>query len=194
MFYAMIVVGLAHAEDLCVLKVYVHAIGGALKSNTRVQLWDSKGSLKFNDLSAADGSVKICDFGFGPHSVIVGPDSCYPTSISIERIEPEHSIELHVIDNCPALPDVWRTFCTAYVRVKASSGAPVAGAVITPGSTRGPPVTDGYGRVWVYLKPGVIPLTISRDSFSPKVVPITCRHAEDIEKEIVLEPLAKNQK
>src|SRR5579884_2683988 len=69
------------AQGFCALTLNIADPQGQPARRTWVQLIDPKGNVEKNELVRGP-TVQFCDFGFGSHSVVVGPNLCHPTTIS----------------------------------------------------------------------------------------------------------------
>ena len=179
--------GTAAAGEFCALSVSISTHDGRPARLTPVLLMDSSGKRVFDE--QADGSeLRICDFGFGPHKLVIGYGFCYPVTISNIVLRPGRPIHLAVrLNECPA--DVWRGSCSAYFRVRNSKGQPLDRVRVTSDGNPTPIMTDQFGRVEVFVlkgKPSVI--TFSRTGYSALQLSLTCPSAEEIDREIVLTP------
>src|SRR5258707_913557 len=69
----------AAAEDFCALSVDLVFHDGTPAKLQPVRLLDPAGNTVF-DQQPGDSTVRICDFGFGPHKLVVGYKFCYPVT------------------------------------------------------------------------------------------------------------------
>ena len=75
--------GTAAAGEFCALSVSISTHDGRPARLTPVLLMDSSGKRVFDE--QADGSeLRICDFGFGPHKLVIGYGFCYPVTIVLK--------------------------------------------------------------------------------------------------------------
>jgi hypothetical protein len=80
------------AAPACGLTVRVLS-GGKPAGISRVRLIAPDGTVERDD-EVRGGEDKICDFGPGPHTLIVGEDQCYPTRITNIRLDLDHPLVL----------------------------------------------------------------------------------------------------
>jgi len=174
--------------DLCAVEIAVRSPGGAPFRGATIRVLDAKGTYEFETKSGDDGTARICDFGFGPHEIIVSPRSCFPVRFKVDRVLERHPIRLEATLNpCPVYPND-RDYCIAYFRVTSQEGTPIASASIEPPIVPLPQSTDRYGRVWVYLPSGWSKsLSVVASGYLPKAVTVNCRSTEVVEKPVVLE-------
>lgn len=176
------------AKDFCALTVGLLDSRGAPAKLTPVQLIDPSGKIVFDE-QIEGPTARICDFGFGPHSLVVGYGFCYPVTISNLRLRVGRPIHLTVrLNACP--PDNWGgSLCQVYLRVHESSGAAVPGARLARGDGTSDNLSDQYGRVQAFLVSGSsVAATISKDGYTSQHLSLRCAHSEDIESEVILKP------
>jgi hypothetical protein len=183
--------GSAVAEEFCALSVDVLFHDGSRARLQPVQLIDSSGKVVF-DQETEDSQLHICDFGFGPHKLVVGYGFCYQTTISGLQLRLGYPIHLTVrLNECPR--DVWRGGCVVYLRVRESNGSPIDHVNVSLGPGPQSNVTDRFGRVEVRLGFGKSAVaTISKDAYLSDFLPLRCAEAEEfIEKEIEIKRSAR---
>jgi hypothetical protein len=175
------------ATDFCALTVDFMDHQGRPARLTPVQLMDPSGKVVF-DKQVEGPSMRICDFGFGAHQLLVGYSFCYPVRISGLRLVLGNPIHLTVrLNKCP--PDTWYgKVCRTYLRVRDQAGAHVQGVRVLWGTHERPGVTDGFGRVESYLLEGTFTqATLSKEGYLPETVSLACPESGEIEKEVVLQ-------
>ena len=184
----VVTISAAATKAFCALTLDVLDSGGAPAKLTPVKLIDSSGAIVF-DQQVEGSTVRICDFGFGPHRLVVGYGRCYPATISNLRLRMGRPIHLTVrLNACP--PDNWGgSLCDVYLRVREPSGAPVAGAGLALGDDGSNSLSDQYGRVESFLVGGSSAVaTISKEGYGSQHLTLRCTQSEDIEKEVLLTP------
>lgn len=181
---------LLRADDFCAVTLYVTSPQGA-PVITKVRVLDPSGKLVLDTTSQAKG-LKICDLGFGPHSIVVAHDSCFPTTVSKVRVLKGYPITLNVVVNpCTNYPTDW-SGCLVYFRVRSSGGGPVAGAAIRPSTTRDDLVADSFGRAWTPMYSGMsVHFEVTHDGYVSKSLDVTCKDEGPLERLVVLDPVRK---
>ena len=175
------------AEKFCALTVELLDRDGAPAKLTPVQLIGPSGEIVFND-QVSGSKLRICDFGFGLHKLVVGPSYCHPITISGLRLRLGKPMDLTVrMNGCP--PDIWGgSLCSVYLRVREPTGARVEGSSLSFGPSEPAVVTDEFGRVGNSLVAGSsISATLSKVGYVSQHFSLSCKQSEDIEREVVLE-------
>ncbi|HEY1756190.1 MAG TPA: carboxypeptidase-like regulatory domain-containing protein [Bryobacteraceae bacterium] len=137
-------------------------------------------------------TLKICDFGFGPHTLRVGTNECLPTTISNLRVVFGAPVHLKVIISACGWSELMGAACRLFLRVVDSEGKPLPDVDISPSMGTNPPQrTDSYGR-YQSLMGGSYNLTFSKQGFEPATAPIVCPAArasllvEEIDQQVVM--------
>jgi hypothetical protein len=172
--------------DACPLVVNVTGPGKEPVSGVTVELEDSQGAVVFRGRSGSS-SVKICDFGFGRHTLVVDRRGCWPTRLEIKGLAGPLESQLNVtVNDCP--PEQWRTGCLVHMRIRTKEdGRSVRDALVTsiPSGVRRR--SDAYGRVWPLVAPGATTkLVISAAGFSEESSEVRCKSTELIELPVTL--------
>lgn len=181
--------GAAFAEDFCALSVEVQFHDGSPARLTPVRLVDPSGKVVFDE-QAEKSTFRICDFGFGPHSLVVGYGFCYPTTVSGLELHLGRPIHLMVrLNECP--PHVSRGSCSVYLRARSPSGSALENVSVSWGTGGPPGATDAYGRVGTSLVgPATTTAILTKEGYIPESIALHCTKSEGIEREIVLKPVA----
>jgi len=91
--------------------------------------------------------LKICDIGFGPHTLRVGTNECLPVAISNVRAVFGAPLILNVVLNGCGYREQMRSGCLTYFRTVDDHHDPVPGVRFSPPlGTDLPDFTDGFGR------------------------------------------------
>jgi len=175
----------ARADDFCALTLRVTGPMGEPSRSTWIELDDASGRVVWRDAMQGP-DLKICDFGFGPHTLRVGTNECLPVAISNLRVVFGFPLSLHVIlDGC-GYREQMRKGCLVYLRTVGTDGQPLPGVNFSPPIVRGDPQrTDGFGR-WQSLFGGEHDLTFSKPGFAPVAVHVRCNDNEEVDQEIVM--------
>ena len=96
-----------------------------------------------------EATFRICDFGFGPHTLRVGINECLPVAISNLRVRLGSPISLKVIPNVCSYRDM-RSACMVYFRVVDEAGRPIPDANLFAPIDHGP---LPHGLLWSVAKP-----------------------------------------
>jgi hypothetical protein len=171
------------ANQPCAVTVRVVGTGGEAVNFTQIQLIDPSGRIVLNEIMQ-ESEYKICDFGFGVHTLRVGANECLPVSISNLRVDLAHPLYLTVVLNTCSYR-VMRSACRAYFRTVDDAGKPIAGVAFSPALSDLPQVTDQYGR-WQGLFKGTKLLQFSKSGYVSRSAMIKCIDNEEVDAEIVL--------
>ncbi len=176
----------AAAEEFCAVTLNVLDSGGAPISSTWIELVNSEG-LVVRKEEMIGPTIRICDFGFGPHTLRVGTNECLPMAISNLRVVMGGPLHLKVTLNGCSYRDVMRNACLLYVRVKDNEGKPVPDADLS----RAPPPrlqskTDAYGRIQTLFR-GSRDLVVTKEGFEPAVARAQCRSDEELDIEVIMQ-------
>jgi hypothetical protein len=173
----------AHATDFCALSFHVVDSSGKPIGRTWIELTDASGKTERREMMEGP-DFKICDFGFGEHTLHVGTNECLPVAISGLRVVFGSPISLDVVLNACGYRNM-RSACLVYFRVVDSNGKPIPGVQFSPPLTFETSQSDSYGR-WQGLAKGSHVLTFEKAGYSPNVVRIQCRDDEEIDHFVVM--------
>ncbi len=173
----------ARADDFCALTVNIVGWDGAPNNRTWIELLDPTGKVELREM-AEGPSVKICDFGFGEHTLRVGANECFPVAISGLRVVFGSPISLKVVQNACSYRNM-RNACLGYFRIVDIDGKPIANVGFSPGLTLAPPQTDSHGR-WQGLFKGSHDLTFTKTGFEPERAHVECRADEEVDQTIIM--------
>ncbi len=173
----------AHAADFCALSLHVIDSGGKPISHTWIELNDGSGKTERKEMIEGP-DFKICDFGFGEHTLHVGTNECLPVAISGLRVVFGSPVSLDVKLNGCGYRNM-RTACLVYFRVVDGEGRPIPNAQFSPKLTLETSQIDSYGR-WQGLVKGSHDLTFVKPGFDPAVIHIQCREDEEIDQAVVM--------
>src|SRR5450755_3161993 len=70
----------AASPEFCALSVKISNSDGRPINSTTVELFDSSGHVESRRTVGAE--FQICDFSFGPHTLRLGTNECFPLSVS----------------------------------------------------------------------------------------------------------------
>jgi hypothetical protein len=127
------------------------------------------------------GVAKFCDFGFGPHRVVVAPDGCAPVTIDNVRLWPGYSQTVSAILNLCPHPAVTYGSCSVYLRVQ-SAGRPVSEAAASVGTAAEPFRADAFGRIWFSLSNGTSAnVSLDAKGYIKRSVALNCEDGRDLE-------------
>jgi hypothetical protein len=174
----------ARAEDFCAVTLKVSNSMGWPATSTWIELVDPSGRVVRKEMMRGS-ELKICDFGFGPHTLRVGTNECLPVAISNVRAVFGSPLFLNVVLNACGYREQMRSGCLAYFRTVDDHHDPVPDAAISPLAADLPHHTDGFGR-WQGLFGGSHELTFSAVGFEPAKVHIECRRDEEVDAEVVM--------
>jgi hypothetical protein len=177
----------ARAEDFCALTVDVMDRNLEPVTGTWVELLDSRGNVELRTRTESP-TLRICDFGFGPHTLRVGTNNCLPVEVSNLQLVLGSPLHLKVITNPCAYRDEVRSTCLLYIRAVDGANTPVAGAEISPvgRSADPPPKTDSYGRFQT-LSRGDKEIVLTKEGYEPGRARVQCKDSEQLDVKIVME-------
>jgi hypothetical protein len=179
----------ALAEDFCAVTLKVTGAKGEPIRSTWIELVDPSGRIVRREMM--EGSEhKICDFGFGPHTLRVGTNECLPVAVSNLRLVLGYPITLNVTLNPCGYREQMRNACFVYFRTVDEDHSPIPGVSFSPRlNINIPNLTDGFGR-WQGLFRAGHDLTFTKRGFAPTVTHIQCKETEWIDVEVVMKKSA----
>ncbi len=175
----------ARAGDFCAVTLNVTGPHGEPITSTWIELVDPSGRVVRREMMQGS-EHRICDFGFGPHTLRVGTNECLPVAVSNLRAVFGFPLVLHVVlDGC-GYQEQMRDACVAYFRTVSEDSAPLSGVRLPPRwAAGGLAQTDSYGR-WQGPFRGEQDLTFTKPGFAPTAKHIECRHDEEVDVEVVM--------
>jgi|SRR5579862_3721714 len=183
--------GSAAGETFCALSVEVRFHDGRPARLQPVKFIDPSGNIVFDE-QIENSTFQICDFGFGEHRLVVGSSRCYQTAVSGIELRLGRPIHLTVwLNDCPRHISRGKN-CSVYLRVRNPSASALAGVNVSLGTDRPPGTTDDFGRVETYVK-GAASTTavLTKEGNVAEHVPLRCEDSEDIQRDVVLIPVAR---
>jgi hypothetical protein len=175
----------AAAEDFCALTLTVTRSDGSLNRMARIQLVDESGHGELNEMMWGP-TLKICDFGFGPHSLRVGTNECLPVTISNLKVVIGYPIHLNVVLNSCGYQDIMRNACFLYLRVLDIENNAVPGAVILLRPIPEiQPNTDAYGRYQGLFR-GTGDVTVTKEGYEPGMAHVRCVGTEELDVKVTM--------
>lgn len=180
--------GRARAAEFCALTVDIIRPDGSPARFTPVRFLDPAGKALLDE-TVESSTLRICDFGFGPHTLVIGHSYCHPVAFEGLRLRLDEPIHLIArLNTCSR--DRWPgNLCSVYLRVRDAGGGRIGGALLrwnapTPGAT-----SDSMGRLAAFLVGGdKTTATVSKVGYVTSTLSLACAGSEDIEIEVVLEP------
>jgi hypothetical protein len=180
----------ATAEDFCAVTLNVTASSGQPITSTLVELADATGRIVLRQ-QMYGSRLRICDFGFGPHTLRVGTNECLPVSVSNLKVVFGHPLVLHVVLDPCTYWDLMSTGCFIYLRTVDEDRKPLAAVHFSPEINRGVLAnTDTYGRWQGYFK-GAYDVTFDKKGFAPSVARVDCRNGVEVDQEVVMKRTAR---
>ena len=175
----------ARAGDFCAVTLKVSNSLGWPVTSTWIELVDPSGRVVRKEMISGS-ELKICDLGFGPHTLRVGTNECLPVAISNVREVFGAPLFLKVVLNACGYREQMRSGCLTYFRTVDDHHDPVPGVRFSPPlGTDLPDFTDGFGR-WQGAPRGSHELTFSAVGFEPTKVHIECKRDEEVDAEVVM--------
>jgi hypothetical protein len=159
-----------------------------------MELIDDSGRVERRE-QVQGSTFKICDFGFGPHTLRVGTNDCLPVSVSNLRVVLGRPLHLTVFMNMCGYQENTRTGCFLYLRAVDRHGVPVsdAGLVFPPGM-QAYGKTDSYGRLQTLVPRGTTEILLVKDGFGSGKAQSKCSDNEEIDLAVRMEEKAAGSK
>ena len=161
----------ADAPEFCALNVKVSSWDGKPINFTAVELVDAAGQLEFRQMIGSE--FQICDFRFGPHTLRLGANQCFPITVENLEVKLGNPITLDVrLPKCAYGRPMYGSStgeraCFSYFRTTTSNGDPLSQVEISPKLGTDAPLTDSYGR-WQGIFPGTKEITFCKPGYSAK--------------------------
>jgi hypothetical protein len=154
--------------------------------------------MTFARFIAPDGSVvldkivegptlRICDFGFGEHKLVLGSGNCYPLTFEGLRLRLDQPIHLIAQLNWCSRERFPGNLCSVYLRIRGPNGSPIDDATLTWNASTKGGSSDAMGRLGAFLVGGQSTrATVNKTGYLPETFELSCRGSEDIEKQVSL--------
>jgi hypothetical protein len=178
----------ARAEPFCAVTVILETPTHVPVTSTWGEVVNAKGKTVLREMINGD-KWRICDFGFGAHSIRVGTNECFPVTISNVYLHLGYPVELHVLLNrCSGYPE-YSNGCRIYFRVKSDKGEPLVGVRANKNESGESPMTDEFGRIeFPLLRGSTVRFSFSAAGHQTSNFDARCNQVELIEQEIILLP------
>jgi hypothetical protein len=158
-----------------------------------IELVDPSGHIVLRE-ATQEPEHKICDFGFGPHTLRVGANECLPVAISNVRVVFGHPVTLKVILNGCGYREEMRSACLVYFRTVGEDHMPIPGVSLSPRlNTPGATETDGFGRWQGLVLRGGQDVSFTKPGFAPAATHLQCGRDEELDVEVVMKRAVSNQ-
>jgi len=178
----------ARGEEFCALTVKLTSAASFPPASTRVELVDQSGKVELRE-ETPGSTFKICDFGFGPHTLRIGTNECLPVSVSNLRVIFGAPIHLDVFMNLCGYQDTMRNACLLYLRAVDREGKPVPAADV---SMEPPPAvslkTDSFGRFQGLFR-GSREIALAKEGFEATSAKAQCKNSEEIDVTIFMDKI-----
>jgi hypothetical protein len=175
----------AMAEDFCAITLKVTGPKGEPVTNTWIELVDPSGRVVLRERTQGS-EHRICDFGFGPHTLRVGTNEFLPVAVSNLRLMLGAPQILHVILDARSYGHPMRSGCFVYFRTVDEDRKSLPGVSFSPQlNIKMPSTTDGFGR-WQGLFGGAHDLTFTKPGFAETATHIECKADEEVDVEVVM--------
>jgi hypothetical protein len=175
----------APAEDFCAVTLSVLGPDHAPVTSTWIELDDPSGNVVRRQMMMGP-TLKISDFGFGPHTLRVGTNECLPVAISNLRLVVGSPVKLDVVLSACAYREKMRSACLLYFRVVDEEGHAIPDVDFAPRIGMNQlPKTDSYGR-YQTLFGGALDITFSKQGFAPETLSLRCSGTEEIDKRVTM--------
>lgn len=174
------------ADTFCALRVEIFHLDGTIPAlGGKVLLLDGADKV-IGSFRATDGTVEICDLGFGTFSVVLETSVCVPTKvIGLRSTTTRKPQLLRLFQNIcfNGEGEVFPESCSVYFRAKdRGSGKPLAGVEISAGVIR--IATDSYGRAFLAQIAGPADYSIRFQDGTTTSLSLFCKDYKRLEQEI----------
>jgi hypothetical protein len=182
---------LAASSDFCALSVKVSDGDGKPINSTRIELVDSTGQIELRQTVGPD--FQICDFKFGPHTLRLGVNECFPVAVSNLEVRLGSPIALDLrLPKCAYGRPMYGSStgeraCSWYFRTITQNGEPLSEVEISPNVGPGIPRTDSYGRRQGIMA-GTKEVTFSKLGYESKTLRVGCPESGLLEVSVPLAP------
>lgn len=172
--------------DFCAIVLKLESREGPLLGSTLVELINSKGETVHKQF-VGGADYRICDFGLGSHSLVIGANECHPVTIGNLTLRLGYPMFFRVVLPDCEFGDQIRSACLAFVRVTDFAGSPIPNVTFSvegsqPLWTR---KTDSRGR-WQDLWRGESDFIFSQVGFQATRVHVSCKSTEELSIAVVL--------
>lgn len=170
----------------CAVRVLVTDAAGR-PASALVRLLDNAGRV-VKEVVAENGTAAFCDFGFGNHSIEVGPSTCSHIIIPNVRVVFGRTLIFRVYRNvCGG--DVTLLGCLAYFRVADIYGSNLAGVSLTSEPPGIGLQTDEYGRAQASIDRGDSrTLIFAKRGYTETRLSYECAKPAYMERAVILSP------
>jgi hypothetical protein len=138
-----------------------------------------------------DGPIyRLCDFGFGQHSLRVGANECFPVTISNLRVRFGDPIFLKVHLNACSGGEEITNACRIYFRIVDDGGKALPGTRTALQGLASSLTADKYGRVQTFLpKDHTMTYSFLKPGFEAGSAQLACTERREVDRVIVLTPV-----
>ena len=167
----------AASLEFCALSVKVSFWDGTPINSSAVELVDASGQIELRQTVGPE--FQICDFRFGPHTLRLGVNECFPIAVSNLEVRLGNPIMLDVrLPKCAyGRPQYGSSTgeraCFSYFRTTTGDGAPLSQVEIFPKLGTDASRTDSYGR-WQGVVTGTKEITFSKPGYESKTLRVGC--------------------
>jgi hypothetical protein len=139
----------AASAEFCAVRVKISDWDGRPISRTSMELADSSGLVELRQIVGAE--FQICDFRFGPHTLRLAVNECFPLAVSNLEVRLGNPITLHVtLPTCAYGSPMYGSStgeraCFSYFRTATAEGEPLSQVEFSP-KLDDASLADSYGR------------------------------------------------
>ena len=176
---------ISQAAEFCAITLDVRMADGTPSRYAHVALINPEGKVVWQTLSRQP-EVRICDFGFGTHSLRVSSYGYFPVTFADLRLILGMPLHLKAVLNQEPYGDPMHSGCWVYLRVRSEDDKPVPYATFVPSlydlqEAR----VDGYGR-YQTLFWGTREITFSAPGFLSSKTTLECKDGEAVEQLVLM--------
>lgn len=181
----------AASPEFCALSVKISAPDGRAINTTWIELVDSSGHVESRRMVGAE--FQICDFSFGPHTLRLGTNECFPISVSNLEVRLGKPVTLDIkLPECVYGDAMYgsstgETACFTYFRTPTGDGKPLSQVEISPKIGSGGTLSDSYGRLQGIVA-GTMEITFTKLGYSSRTLRVSCPRAGPLEVSVALTP------
>ena len=180
---ACLSVSTASGQEFCAITAKLVTPDGKLVNQAEVNLLDELGMVVASGMTI-NGTLRICDYGLGVHSIVITRGDSYPSTISKLRLDLDHPISLVIIINPLGYdPRNWGRGCHLFIRAVDAQGNPLSDVSIQTGLKDAHLVEfDKFGR-YQMLFSGHLSVVLFKEGFETSKANITCSKEQSSSRE-----------
>ncbi len=174
------------AQDFCAVKLIVTTHNGMPVADTSAEIRDESGQV-VGRTRVVNGKAEFCDFGFGPHSILVGGSQCAAVELKDVRLRFGLPQTFQVILNLCMDYGTQGNACFYYFRVSSENGEPLSSVNVSNQKISKYSVTDRYGRVQAAVGIGQKDVfQFTKQGYQPERFSMSCDSLKETEEKAIV--------